>query len=576
MRLCKLPLIVVVLIAVMNIDGASGYETNNFSHVTTQKGIERRAITGNVSDEKPSPPQEDDILAAAIAKNFGRVLYLADINPRFDASGPDAEAAMVSALEYGRADIVDILLNAPYRAPMGIKFKRTLRALARPDSGKVPASLFLKLFAAGYYPAGPVVERRMVLRLLYDKYPDEPELRAKISQALYDLFNEPQTRKAAQSPACLSTEPDAHSLAAAFPVIVTVKVEKENSFTIDHIYKGPRIAWFKRNSDTEHAFDAPGAYLVATGAGENFMRGGGCVRIYKLHDEHMPHEAAQILIDMSLYEAALKIDATPAQESDRRKDLVGNVVNLAAFADYKAKTAEMRRRGDYLYLDEFTTQQLLLSLDAWREPGIAPMDEWERVYDDVTAYGDSFVTNTRLCVENPGLLNKSLGRPAVEKLVALGYPSGRTQVYDALSQYADDLAFALLRKGDTDAALAALCYTRDAGLYLAAMKQAGQAVDVAGRAFGAMGNMLALDLSGMMLAGGRFDNSTLVDVNLAGADLRGASFHRANLRTANLQSAQLKDAVYDCKTAFPTGFDPEAEGMTRDDSGYPCNEHKAR
>lgn len=91
-----------------------------------------------------------------------------------------------------------------------------------------------------------------------------------------------------------------------------------------------------------------------------------------------------------------------------------------------------------------------------------------------------------------------------------------------------------------------------------------------------------------------FMESTLHEADFAGVDLKGADFRRVNLRGANLanskgwgdltdstlaeadlrgadfstakgdlNSVQWSGAIYDSKTIFPQGFDPEAAGLVK-------------
>ncbi|MEO0853435.1 MAG: pentapeptide repeat-containing protein [Cyanobacteria bacterium J06648_11] len=55
-----------------------------------------------------------------------------------------------------------------------------------------------------------------------------------------------------------------------------------------------------------------------------------------------------------------------------------------------------------------------------------------------------------------------------------------------------------------------------------------------------------------------FSGVSLATTDFTAADLRGADF-----RTANLQDAILTDARFDDTTQFPTGFDPERAGLSR-------------
>jgi len=69
------------------------------------------------------------------------------------------------------------------------------------------------------------------------------------------------------------------------------------------------------------------------------------------------------------------------------------------------------------------------------------------------------------------------------------------------------------------------------------------------------------DLKGINLANRVLDNINLNGANLSEANLQGASLKGANLSDIQYESANFNNAVYDQKTQFPTGFDPQAHGM---------------
>ena len=76
------------------------------------------------------------------------------------------------------------------------------------------------------------------------------------------------------------------------------------------------------------------------------------------------------------------------------------------------------------------------------------------------------------------------------------------------------------------------------------------------------------DLAGLELQEARFAGKDVTRANLAGARLRGASFRGAELREANMAGAHLertyfKGAVYDARTRWPAGFDPQEYGCVR-------------
>lgn len=81
------------------------------------------------------------------------------------------------------------------------------------------------------------------------------------------------------------------------------------------------------------------------------------------------------------------------------------------------------------------------------------------------------------------------------------------------------------------------------------------------------------------LAGADLRGAGLDRVSLVGADLRHARLARANLsfsdlrgadlRGADLRGADLFSAFHDCRTRFPAGFDPDAQGLPRRTEGCP-------
>lgn len=74
-------------------------------------------------------------------------------------------------------------------------------------------------------------------------------------------------------------------------------------------------------------------------------------------------------------------------------------------------------------------------------------------------------------------------------------------------------------------------------------------------------NLKSANLSSASLAQVFLQGSDLRNANLSNADLTGANLSDADLRQANLSQIQLERAVYNEKTQFPIGFDPEASGM---------------
>jgi Pentapeptide repeats (8 copies) len=69
-------------------------------------------------------------------------------------------------------------------------------------------------------------------------------------------------------------------------------------------------------------------------------------------------------------------------------------------------------------------------------------------------------------------------------------------------------------------------------------------------------NLSGADLSGSDLS----DDTNLAFTDLSRADLRNTNLKGARLEGANLEGVQLEGAVYDEKTKFPRGFDPQLVG----------------
>jgi hypothetical protein len=60
------------------------------------------------------------------------------------------------------------------------------------------------------------------------------------------------------------------------------------------------------------------------------------------------------------------------------------------------------------------------------------------------------------------------------------------------------------------------------------------------------------------------EGADLHEADLRGADLRGAGLGGANLIEADLRRAKLAGALFDCRTRWPEGFDPQARGAQLD------------
>jgi hypothetical protein len=68
------------------------------------------------------------------------------------------------------------------------------------------------------------------------------------------------------------------------------------------------------------------------------------------------------------------------------------------------------------------------------------------------------------------------------------------------------------------------------------------------------------NLSGTNLRRANLEAADLREANLAGADLRDANLRGADLTGASLTGADLTGAVYDSRTRWPAGIDPQSRG----------------
>jgi Pentapeptide repeats (8 copies) len=82
-------------------------------------------------------------------------------------------------------------------------------------------------------------------------------------------------------------------------------------------------------------------------------------------------------------------------------------------------------------------------------------------------------------------------------------------------------------------------------------------------------NLSGADLNGSNLS----DDTNLAFTDLSRADLRNTNLKGARLEGANLEGVQLEGAVYDEKTKFPRGFDPQRVGGIPGGSFGQKNEH---
>jgi uncharacterized protein YjbI with pentapeptide repeats len=74
-----------------------------------------------------------------------------------------------------------------------------------------------------------------------------------------------------------------------------------------------------------------------------------------------------------------------------------------------------------------------------------------------------------------------------------------------------------------------------------------------------LSNFTDADLRNAILCGADFK-----EANFTRADLRGANLGRDNLNgETNISGAIFADAVYDNRTVFPDGFNPDSHGMRR-------------
>jgi hypothetical protein len=83
------------------------------------------------------------------------------------------------------------------------------------------------------------------------------------------------------------------------------------------------------------------------------------------------------------------------------------------------------------------------------------------------------------------------------------------------------------------------------------------------------------NLRGALLIGGDLEDADLRGADLYGADLRGASLSGADLTAADLRRAKLTGAIYDCRTRWPEGCDPQAHGAQCDTWVDCCDENES-
>lgn len=74
-------------------------------------------------------------------------------------------------------------------------------------------------------------------------------------------------------------------------------------------------------------------------------------------------------------------------------------------------------------------------------------------------------------------------------------------------------------------------------------------------------NLKGADLEGAVLRDADLNGAELHKANLNNADLRGADLRDANLTEASLQGSDLREATYNEATNFPSGFNPQEQGM---------------
>lgn len=85
-------------------------------------------------------------------------------------------------------------------------------------------------------------------------------------------------------------------------------------------------------------------------------------------------------------------------------------------------------------------------------------------------------------------------------------------------------------------------------------------------------NLSNVNLTGAWLSNSELNRANLRNANLTGAELRGCNLFAVNLMGANLQNTKIDDdslegSLYDRKTVFPSGFDPDRQKIYLINSG---------
>jgi len=80
--------------------------------------------------------------------------------------------------------------------------------------------------------------------------------------------------------------------------------------------------------------------------------------------------------------------------------------------------------------------------------------------------------------------------------------------------------------------------------------------------------MVGVDMSGAVVVGASFTKANLTMSSLKGADVGGACFKGTDLSGANVDvkrigEADFSGAIYDERTIWPIGFDPQSHGAIK-------------
>lgn len=540
-------------------------------------------------------PVEDPsmvFMAAASSGNYEKALAVRAANAHLVVTGPLAEKALVQVLRDSRLDVLEVILGAPYQGPIGDGLATFFRYVEYDPQKPIDPALFVALLQHNILPGSVLTETRWLLRKVRQEYKNVPGTTAMfqaIDNAISAPFDMPLRRKTYPSPVCPAQNASVSQLINYYPAIFLLSLAPDHAPVVKQFFKGSRqmpLALPKKIDLKSHG--APAELLVLAGSEAGVINFDGCTRIYDLKTLASQPVAAGILADVSIYYARMTklYSAGAAQEAEsyakslRERGPGGAEATDPEFALYSARADSMREYGDYLALRELASDALIPLTEKLAEPEVSREDPrgdafTQNALSDMRSYADNAREHPRLCVENPGMLSLYLRRPAAEKLLAAMAEGsrawGREQGTPAkIARYTSDLAYALLRRGDLDASLAALCYTRDPQTYIQAMKNSGRGAELANVKIGRLTPLNGVDISGVSLPGVQAASAIWKDVDARNTNLSGAAFEATNLETVLLDGAILTGASFDCRTKFPPGFDPIARGMIMKQNSSKC------